>query len=77
MSPLTAGSKDAKHFADAMSACALCRKPVVIDPDLLPDGRIVHASCKNRPTDAEHELAGKQPKSGSRIRVGRRQKQAG
>jgi hypothetical protein len=57
-----------------MSSCALCQKPVVVSPDVLSDGRLVHADCKRQRTlgsfgaprqngNDEH------PKSGTRIRA--------
>jgi hypothetical protein len=56
-----------------MAGCAFCRRPVVIDPDTLSDGRLVHAECKNRLT---HEIPkprrDEHPASGTRIKVARR-----
>jgi hypothetical protein len=40
----------APHHPAAMAACAFCQKPVVNGPDMLSDGRLVHASCKQRIT---------------------------
>ena len=36
-----------------MSDCPVCKKSVVIDPEVLPDGRIVHGACKQRWLDAQ------------------------
>jgi len=62
----------------AMSDCPVCKKSVVIDPEVLPDGRIVHGSCKQRWLDAQvADGPLRQPKSGSRIRVALPKKETG
>lgn len=30
-----------------MADCPVCKKPVIIDPRVLSDGQIVHASCRD------------------------------
>jgi hypothetical protein len=50
-----------------MSECAICQKPVVKDPLVLRDGRLVHAACV--PKDAAARAEERQPSSGIRPRV--------
>jgi hypothetical protein len=33
-----------------MADCVLCLRPVVLDPDTMSDGRMVHAGCKAQVT---------------------------
>jgi hypothetical protein len=49
---------------------------VVIDPDTLSDGRLVHAECKKRLTQAvpKPRTPDDHPKSGSRIKAALRKR---
>ena len=42
-----------EEHSHSVSDCPVCKKAVVIDPDVLPDGRIAHVVCKRRWMDAE------------------------
>jgi hypothetical protein len=55
-----------------MAWCPVCERPVVIDPVLLSDGRLVHAECV-----AKLAAEDSRPRSGSRIRVARPKKETG
>jgi hypothetical protein len=57
MGPLTAAQR--ASTLPCMSGCAICRRPVVVDPVTLSDGRLVHAACKQHLT---HEIP--RPRSG-------------
>ena len=50
-----------------MSGCAYCRNPVVVEPDVLPDGRLMHPACRVFLENVARPRS--EPKSGSRMRV--------
>jgi hypothetical protein len=60
-----------------MSRCVVCDRPVVVEPLLLSDGRLIHAACEERLYDVTQRPGGAHPKSGSRIRAARAKKQTG
>jgi hypothetical protein len=63
----------------AMSGCAICGKPVVQGPDVLPDGRLVHTPCRdaNGPGLAKGGSQDEGPRSDTRIRIQRPRRKTG
>ncbi len=61
-----------------MSSCAVCHKPVVIDPDLLADGELCHAACKRQLANGRfNPKDSRDPPSGTRIRIARPNRRTG
>jgi hypothetical protein len=62
---------------DLMSRCAVCQKPVVVDPEVLADGDLVHAACKRQITSGLVRPRDREPRSATRIKVARPQRRSG
>jgi hypothetical protein len=60
-----------------MSRCAVCQKPVVIDPEVLADGELAHAACKRQIVSGLVPPRDGEPRSASRIKIARPQRRTG
>jgi hypothetical protein len=54
-----------------MSRCAVCHKPVVIDPEVLADGELAHAACKRQVVSGLVTTRDGEPRSATRIKAAR------
>jgi hypothetical protein len=58
----------------AVAVCIVCQNPVVVDPVALTDGRIIHRACQE---ELSQGPARRHPRSGSKIRAGRKKRVTG
>ena len=62
---------------DFMSRCAVCQRPVVVDPEVLADGDLVHAACKRQITSGLVRPREREPHSATRIKAARPNRRTG